>query len=156
MRNFLALLGWSPGNDDEILPLEAMIQRFTLEGLQARPAVFDTTKLEWMNGQYLSMLPGSELEAPVRERLRDMDIDPGATDLVAMIGVVKARARTVTMIAEMIAVRLPGASVTRDAKAQALADKLGDRFGGALSLAAATLGTVAPSEWNSESLESTL
>jgi glutamyl-tRNA synthetase len=156
MRNFLALLGWSPGNDDEILSLEELIQRFTLEGLQARPAVFDTTKLEWMNGQYLSMLPGSELEAPVRGCLRDMGVDPGATDLAAMIGVVKARARTVTMIAEMIAVRLPGASVIRDAKGQALADKLGDRFGTALSLAAAALGDVAPAGWNPASLETTL
>ncbi len=58
MRNFLALLGWSPGGDREIVPEEEMIALFTLEGIQKKAAVFDTTKLEWMNGQYLSALPG--------------------------------------------------------------------------------------------------
>ena len=57
MRNFLALLGWSPGGDREIIPEDEMIALFTLEGIQKKAAVFDTTKLEWMNGQYLSALP---------------------------------------------------------------------------------------------------
>ncbi len=61
MRNFLALLGWSPGGDREIMPEEEMIRLFTLEGIQKKAAVFDTTKLEWMNGQYLSALPAEEL-----------------------------------------------------------------------------------------------
>ncbi len=69
MRNFLALLGWSPGGDREILPEEEMVQLFSLEGIQKKPAVFDTTKLEWMNGQYLSTLPVEELEEPVRRQL---------------------------------------------------------------------------------------
>ena len=42
-----------------------MIELFTLEGIQKKAAVFDTTKLEWMNGQYLSALPAEELLAPV-------------------------------------------------------------------------------------------
>ena len=61
MRNFLALLGWSPGGDREILPEDEMIRLFTLEGIQKKAAVFDTAKLEWMNGQYLSALPAEEL-----------------------------------------------------------------------------------------------
>ena len=65
MRNFLALLGWSPGGDREIVPEDEMIELFTLEGIQKKAAVFDTTKLEWMNGQYLSALPADELLAPV-------------------------------------------------------------------------------------------
>jgi glutamyl-tRNA synthetase len=156
MRNFLALLGWSPGNDDEILPIEELVRRFSLDGLQARPAVFDTTKLEWMNGQYLSMLPAAELDGPVRDRLRDMAVDPGDIDLAPMISVVKARARTVTMVAEMIAVRLPGAQVSRDPKGQALADKLGDRFGSALALAAAALADHDAAAWNPAALEALL
>ena len=156
MRNFLALLGWSPGNDDEILPLEELVRRFALDGIQSRPAVFDTTKLEWMNGQYLSMLPAAELEQPVRDRLRDMAVDPGSTDLLGMIGVVKARARTVTMVAEMIAVRLPGAAITRDPKGQALAEKMADRFQVSLSLAATELGALDATAWHAESLETAL
>ena len=59
MRNFLALLGWSPAAIGKILPEEEMIELFTLEGIQKKAAVFDTTKLEWMNGQYLSALPAA-------------------------------------------------------------------------------------------------
>ena len=58
MRNFLALLGWSPGGDREIMPEDEMIRLFTLDGIQKKAAVFDTTKLEWMNGQYLSARTG--------------------------------------------------------------------------------------------------
>ena len=55
MRNFLALLGWSPGGDREIMTLDEMVQLFSFEGVQKKSAIFDTTKLEWMNGQYLSL-----------------------------------------------------------------------------------------------------
>lgn len=156
MRNFLALLGWSPGNDEEILPLDELVRRFTLEGIQSRPAVFDLTKLEWMNGQYLSTMPATELLEPVRRQLERLGATPGAHDLVPVIAAVKARARTVTSIAEQVAVRLPGASVTRDAKGDALATKLGDRFGANLALARAALEAVPADAWQAASLEAVL
>jgi glutamyl-tRNA synthetase len=53
LRNFLALLGWAPGGDREIMSLDEMIAAFSLERVQAKAAVFDETKLEWMNGVYL-------------------------------------------------------------------------------------------------------
>ncbi|NNG15640.1 MAG: glutamate--tRNA ligase, partial [Gemmatimonadales bacterium] len=74
MRNFLVLLGWSPGDDREILTEREMIDAFSLEAIQKKPAIFDTTKLEWMNGQYLSMLPAEELLAPVRRELARMQL----------------------------------------------------------------------------------
>src|SRR6266536_3231969 len=77
MRNFLALMGWSPGGDREILSQDEMTQLFTLEGIQKKAAVFDTTKLEWMNGQYLTALPASELVAPVRRQLERIGVDAG-------------------------------------------------------------------------------
>lgn len=155
MRNFLALLGWSPGNDDEILPIDELVSRFTLEGIQARPAVFDTTKLEWMNGQYISMMPAAELAEPVRALLpAEVNVDDAV--LLPMIDVVKARARTVSMIAEMIASRLPGAVITRDDKGNALALKLGDRFAASLQLASRELGGMGDADWVATRLESTL
>ena len=156
MRNFLALLGWSPGNDDEILPVEELIRRFTLEAIQARPAVFDTAKLEWMNGEYLSMLPATELIGPVRDRLAEMGVDAGNADLLPIIDAVKSRSRTVTMIASMVTTRLPGAEVVRDAKGDALAAKLGDGFGRALSLATETLGALPAADWQPAKLEAAL
>jgi len=57
MRNFLALLGWSPGGDREILTMEELKSLFSLEGILKKPAVFDTTKLEWTNGSQHCRMP---------------------------------------------------------------------------------------------------
>ncbi|MDQ3673110.1 MAG: glutamate--tRNA ligase [Gemmatimonadota bacterium] len=65
MLNFLALLGWSPGGDREVMTLEEMVELFGVDGLQKKAAVFDPKKLEWMNGQHLSMIPLTELEPRV-------------------------------------------------------------------------------------------
>ncbi|HLE57385.1 MAG TPA: glutamate--tRNA ligase [Rhodothermia bacterium] len=65
MLNFLALLGWSPGGDREIMTMPEMIELFTPEGLQKKAAIFDPKKLEWMNGQHLSLTPLAELEPRV-------------------------------------------------------------------------------------------
>ena len=51
--NFLALLGWSPGGEEEILTKEEIIERFTLEAVSKSPAVFDMEKLKWLNGHYI-------------------------------------------------------------------------------------------------------
>ncbi len=50
--NFLSLLGWSPGNDQEFMEMDVLIQRFTLEKVNPKSAMFDEKKLEWLNGQY--------------------------------------------------------------------------------------------------------
>ena len=55
-RNYLALLGWSPG-DEEIVPLEVILERFRLEDVQRSPAFFDIKKLSHMNGVYIRDLP---------------------------------------------------------------------------------------------------
>jgi glutamyl-tRNA synthetase len=53
LLNYLALLGWSPGEDLEIMSLEEMTQRFSLDRVNKTAARFDTAKLEWMNGEYI-------------------------------------------------------------------------------------------------------
>src|SRR6266704_2833157 len=75
MRNFLALLGWSPGEDREILGMEELVRLFSLEGILKKPAVFDTTKLEWMNGQYLSVKSAAELFPIVQPQLIALKLD---------------------------------------------------------------------------------
>ncbi len=62
MLNFLALLGWSPGGDREVMMLHEMVELFSPDGLQRKAAIFDPKKLEWMNGQHLSIMPLAELE----------------------------------------------------------------------------------------------
>jgi glutamyl-tRNA synthetase len=155
MRNFLALLGWSPGGDREIMPEDEMVQLFTLEGIQKKAAVFDTTKLEWMNGQYLSALPAAELLQPVRRQLARMGVD-GSGDVAAMIDAVKARSRTIVHVAEQVAVRLDPSRSTLDSKGEGLIRKMGDAFAANLSLAAAALASLSPSEWKPDRLLETL
>jgi len=59
--NFLALLGWSPGGDREIISFDEMIELFSLERVGKRGAVFDIKKLEWMNGEYIKATSDREL-----------------------------------------------------------------------------------------------
>jgi glutamyl-tRNA synthetase len=152
MRNFLALLGWSPGGDREIMSEAEMIGLFSLEGIQKKPAVFDTAKLEWMNGQYLSMLPAAELLAPVRRELDRMGVDAGGRDLGPLVEATKARARTITHIAEQVAVRLDGGRVVRDEKGEALVRKLGAAYAANLAIAARELEAVPAGEWSPDRL----
>jgi glutamyl-tRNA synthetase len=63
--NFLALLGWAPGDDRELMALPELIESFTLEGISSGDAVFNTEKLDWVNGQYLARLPIDELAGRV-------------------------------------------------------------------------------------------
>jgi len=69
-RNFLALLGWSPGNDDEYLRTKELIERFSLEGVSRTNGVFDKPKLEWFNTQYLQKLPIEDLLPEVEAELK--------------------------------------------------------------------------------------
>ncbi|MDC7302547.1 glutamate--tRNA ligase [Agathobacter ruminis] len=54
--NFVALLGWSPEDNQEIMSLEELIRKFDYHHMSKSPAVFDFTKLKWMNGEYLKAM----------------------------------------------------------------------------------------------------
>jgi glutamyl-tRNA synthetase len=69
-RNFLALLGWSPGDDSEFMRTSELIARFSLAGVSRTNAIFDRAKLEWFNTQYLQKIPVEELTPYVAEELR--------------------------------------------------------------------------------------
>ncbi len=152
MRNFLALLGWSPGEDREILPERELIELFTLEGIQKKAAVFDTTKLEWMNGQYLSALPAADLLPAVRRELERMRVDAAGRDLGPLIDAVKSRAQTMLHVAERVAVRLDPSRAAVDPKGEALIRKMGPAFAANLGRVADALETAGPAEWNADRL----
>src|SRR5216110_718965 len=79
-RNFLALLGWSPPDDKELLPLEELVQKFSLEGIGRANAIFNFTendprhwtddKALWMNAEYIRTMPIQELLPMVKAELR--------------------------------------------------------------------------------------
>jgi glutamyl-tRNA synthetase len=69
MRNFLALLGWNPGDDRELyFEMDELVAAFSIDRVQKTSAVFDMTKLEWMNGQYLSHMAVPDLRRSSRHR----------------------------------------------------------------------------------------
>jgi len=61
ITNYMALLGWSPGNDIELMSMHEMITSFNIEKVQSSPAVFDFEKLQWFNSQYLRNKPSKAL-----------------------------------------------------------------------------------------------
>jgi glutamyl-tRNA synthetase len=69
MVNFLALLGWSPGTDQEIFARDELVTRFTLEGISGGNAVFNPEKLDWFNQQHIMRLPLEELARRVQRWL---------------------------------------------------------------------------------------
>jgi glutamyl-tRNA synthetase len=71
MFNFLAFLGWSPGDDREIFSRPELVEAFSLERVLKKSAVFDLEKLRWMNGQHLMRMPTEELLPKVEARLRE-------------------------------------------------------------------------------------
>jgi len=149
MRNFLALLGWSPGGDREIMSEQEMTELFSLEGIQRKPAVFDTAKLEWMNGQYLSALDAELLRVPVERQLRILGVNAEGRDLLALIDAVKTRSRTIVHVAEQVAVRIQGPG-PRDEKGDKLVAKLGDAYARNLGLMREALEPLSDAEWNAE------
>jgi glutamyl-tRNA synthetase len=66
MVNFLALLGWSPGDDRELMTTADLIESFSIEGISGGNAVFNTDKLDWMNGQYIARMAIADLAAILR------------------------------------------------------------------------------------------
>ena len=98
-RNFLALLGWSPGDDSEKMSTAELIQRFSLEGINKSDAVFNLDKLAWLNSQYLSSTPAGELFPLVRTELEKAGLWDAAYEgerkawFLGLIDLLKTRAR---------------------------------------------------------------
>jgi glutamyl-tRNA synthetase len=102
MFNFLALMGWSPGDDREIMSRQEIVDAFGLDRIKESPAIFDRTKLEWMNGVYIRQRPDRQLAeelVPFLERVdgglppsvrRPIDVDR----LAKAVPLVKDRLKT--------------------------------------------------------------
>ncbi|MBA3656754.1 MAG: glutamate--tRNA ligase [Gemmatimonadaceae bacterium] len=101
MLNFLALLGWSPGGDREVMTMQEMIDLFSPDGLQRKAAIFDTQKLEWMNGQHLSLMPLDELEPRVTPAIisaglaTGTELDSRSSWYHELLNLLRVRARTI-------------------------------------------------------------
>ncbi|HHT98002.1 MAG TPA: glutamate--tRNA ligase [Clostridiales bacterium] len=98
--NFIALLGWSPSNNQEIMSLDELIELFDYKNINKAPAVFDMVKLRWMNGEYIKKMDEQryiEMAMPQIKEIITKDID---LKKIAML--VKTRIETFIDIKEMI------------------------------------------------------
>jgi glutamyl-tRNA synthetase len=153
MRNFLALLGWSPGGDREIMNKEELRDLFSLDGILKKPAVFDTTKLEWMNGQYLTANSAEELLPLVEPELVKLGLNGRTNGVLSAINAVKTRSRTILDVARQVAVRMDERFVAPDEKAKQEIAK--DRAGYQSALAASVVA-LRNADWTHEGLERAL
>ncbi|HEY7475185.1 MAG TPA: glutamate--tRNA ligase [Vicinamibacterales bacterium] len=99
MVNFLALLGWSPGDDQEVFSRAELVERFSLEGISGGNAVFNPEKLDWFNQQHLMRLPAGEILSRLRQDLEAAGLWPYVSDpanracVEKAVDLVKPRAR---------------------------------------------------------------
>jgi glutamyl-tRNA synthetase len=115
MVNFLALLGWNPGDEREIMTRTELIEAFSMDRVQKKSAVFDLEKLAWLNGQHLAKLPSSELLPLLEPHLMERGLTlPDAPSperwsgeagswAGALVDLLKVRSRTVTELADQAA-----------------------------------------------------
>ncbi|MDE7198067.1 MAG: glutamate--tRNA ligase [Lachnospiraceae bacterium] len=87
--NFVALLGWSPEDNEEIFSLEELVKRFDYHHLSKSPAVFDYTKLKWMNGEYLKAMDFDRFYGMAEPYLKEAV--KGDYDLKKIAAMVKTR-----------------------------------------------------------------
>lgn len=80
--NFLALLGWNPGTEQEFFTLDELVQAFSLEKINKSGARFDIQKAQWFNEHYIKNMPVDELMAQVNEMVNDQDL---AANLVTLM-----------------------------------------------------------------------
>jgi glutamyl-tRNA synthetase len=130
--NFLLLLGWSPGDDREILTRGEAEQLFDLSDVNKAPAVFDVEKLLWMNGQHLMRMSAEEIYPHLLPFLGGRDL--ALVEIAPHIELSKARGRTLREVAEVMEPFLiADAEVTYDEAASAKhlkGDDLRERLGG--------------------------
>ena len=163
VMNFLALLGWSPGDDRELFGLDELVSVFEIGRVLKKSAVFDLEKLEWLNGQHIANSPASVLAPDVIRELRARAVDGGLSlskthptletsgdRLTQILDLVKSRPRTIPALAGQVS---PFFAETIDYESSAV-----DRFWTEpkeASNALRDLGSVFDQldEWSLESLE---
>ncbi len=87
--NFLALLGWSPGTEEEVLTVEQLKAQFSLERVTKSPAVFDLEKLNWLNGYYIRHSPVERIAELALPYLRRAGYAPGEEKLRLVVAVAR-------------------------------------------------------------------
>jgi nondiscriminating glutamyl-tRNA synthetase len=106
--NYLALLGWSTGTEEEVLSLEAIASRFDLDHVQKGGAIFDRERLEWLNGQWIRRLEPVELVDRLRPFLAAevaagrIDRQPTDDEVLTLVPLIQERLPVLGAVGELI------------------------------------------------------
>ena len=112
MVNFLALLGWSAGDDEQIFSRDELIRAFSLDRVLRKSAVFDQDRLEWLNGRYLSEMEPEALVPELLARfvgdrsLVERKLEEDRDGLLLLLRLLRDRARTLNEIGEQAGIYL--------------------------------------------------
>lgn len=98
--NYIVLLGWNPGTNEEFFSLSDLEESFNTEGLSKSPAIFDVNKLKWMNGEYLRRLSLEEFHALALPYYQD--ISRNAADLSKVSALLQKRVDILSEIPEKV------------------------------------------------------
>ncbi|MDX1448292.1 MAG: glutamate--tRNA ligase [Acidimicrobiia bacterium] len=154
--NFLAILGWSIGEDREIFTAEEAIDAFTLERVSKNPAVFDTDKLLWMNGEYIRALNPSDFadraRPGVEEALGRTLTDAEWQTFIEIAPLVQERSKLLTEVAPQVTFLFTDEVAYDEGSWSKVMVKEG--VDGILSDAAERLGSLA--DFDTDSIESAL
>jgi glutamyl-tRNA synthetase len=96
--NFIAFLGWSPGTEEDILTMDQLIEKFSIEKIQASPAMANLERLDWLNGQFIRRLTADELAARLAPRMPQVPVDA----LKPLMPLVQERLRTLNEAPQML------------------------------------------------------
>ncbi|HEX2154866.1 MAG TPA: glutamate--tRNA ligase [Acidimicrobiia bacterium] len=155
MVNYLALLGWSPGDDLTVFDRQLAVDRFDLSDVQKNPAVFDLDKLTWLNGEYIRAMDPAEFAAEVRPLVEDAVgslTDEKWAAFEALAPLVQERTKLLPEAADQ-ARFLYVDDLEYDEQSW---NKVMDREGVSEVLDASLAALTALDEWDTESIEATL
>ncbi|MEM1442727.1 MAG: glutamate--tRNA ligase family protein [Verrucomicrobiota bacterium] len=150
--NYMALLGWSAKDDQELFTLDELQERFDLKGINKANSKFDFDKCKWINGEHLKQLPDDQLLETSLPFIRKAGIPDRDPRIAPALDLVRERAQLLSEIPEIIA---PVFSEKIEFDPAAL-EKLNGREGVASHLEGMAKGFVAVSDWKADSINAAI
>ncbi len=151
--NFLALLGWNPGTEQELFSLDELVKSFSLDRVHKAGAVFDLEKLEWLQGQWMRKIPkeefASRIKSLVTEKYPAAAADKNFLDRAALI---QERITFFAEAPEMLGYFYETPKPTMDMIASAKQKITSGDVPKIIEILASTLDAIAEKDWSHESI----
>jgi glutamyl-tRNA synthetase len=147
--NFIAFLGWSPGTEQDVLVMEELIGKFSIDKIQASPAIANLERLEWLNGQFIRRLSPAELASRLSAHF------PGVarSTLEGLMPLIQERLRTLSEAPDMLRFFF---ETPDDYRPEQLIPKGRDAGATSAALAQAAAALSAITDWEHETIEGRL